>query len=144
MMKKNLRYSTERVKALRTPATPSEFISGINNLKPGLVVLYVRVSANSQDENLPHQINRLKTELEKRGFKVIAIYSETEPGWRDRRIGFERAIDNAQSAGAVVVAESVDRYRKSWVPDWNDRKRQRRLSVFDVKRLMAEADGVPL
>src|SRR6266511_2226742 len=86
----------------------------------------------------------------KRGVPLIAVFWEIVPGWEEMysdkggRLGFERAILKAKAAGAVLASASVDRFRRSWDPDWKKRKRQRRLSVFEFESLMTEADGVPL
>lgn len=140
-MKQTKLYATERIKALRTTAKPSQFISSLDALEPGPVVLYVRVSSFTHKENLPDQIAKLVAEMEKLGFLVIAIFQEVVPGWEEVRIGFEKAVLKAKDAGAVIVAESVSRYIRIL------RYRSRRFqppSVFDMRRLMAEADGVPL
>src|SRR5439155_1311483 len=128
MMKK--KYSTRRLEAIRTTAKASKYIAHINDLEPGPVVLCVRVSSVTQKDNLlPQRIN-LEWEVEKRGFWIVAVFEEIASGREEERIGFERAILEAQSAGAVVVAESVDRFRRSWF------KRDARLSVFEMNRLM--------
>jgi len=113
-------------------------------------VLYGRVSAQSQKDNQPDDLAILKMEVEKRDVPVIAVFWEIVPGWEEMysdkwsRLEFERAILKAKAAGAVIAAASVDRFRRSWDPDWKKRKRQRRLSVFEIESLMTEADGVPL
>jgi len=64
-------------------------------------------------------------------------------GYKWGRLEFERAILMAKDSGAVIAAASVDRFRRSWDPDWKKRC-QRRLSVFKIESLTTEADGVPL
>jgi DNA invertase Pin-like site-specific DNA recombinase len=92
----------------------------------------------------------LKAELEKRGFTVIAVYEEIVPGWEDMyserwgRLELERAIVRAKDAKAVLVAPSVDRFRRSWNPKWRKKQPQPPLNLFEIKRLLDEADGVQL
>lgn len=149
-MKQIRPYATELIKTVRTPAVPSKFFYSIDDLMPCPVVLYVRVSAHTQKHNLPHQISRLKTELEKRGFTVIAVYWEIVPGWEYihsewwGRLGLERAILKAKEANGLVVAESVERFRRTYDPDWKKRPQPLPLTLFDMKRLMDEAEGVQL
>jgi len=135
---KNRIYATKRIAALRTPAKNSDFIPSVNKLEPGPVVLYLRVSAPTQKDNLPPQRTNCKAAVDKRGCSVVEIIEEIASGWLEERIGFERAILAARAAGATIVAESVDRFKRSWP------KRNAPLSVFDMNRLMAEAVGVRL
>ena len=108
-------------------------------------MLYGRVSAQSQKDNQPDDLAILKMEVEKRDVPVIAVFWEIVPGWEEMysdkwsRLEFERAILKAKAAGAVIAAASVDRFRRSWDPDWKKRKRQRRLSVFEIESLMTAA-----
>jgi predicted site-specific integrase-resolvase len=100
-MKTNQRYATALIRAVRTIPKPSQFVSSIDRLRPCRVVLYLRVSARTQRDNLLHQLTRLRAELEKRGFTVIAVYQEIVPGWdymcsgrwgRLRLLGREEAL----------------------------------------------------
>ena len=102
------------IESLRTPAKPSEFISSIDQLEPGPVVAYARESTLTQKGNLPPQRSNLETQLQKRGFPVVAVIEEIASGCEEGRIGFERAILEAKSAEAFVAAETVDRFRRSW------------------------------
>src|SRR5690349_21363426 len=102
-MKKQPKYSTRLIQAIRTAAKASKYISHLDHLKPGPVVLDVRVSSPSQKDNLRPQRSNLEWEVERRGHWIVAVVEEIAPGWMDFRTGFERAILKAKSAGAVVV-----------------------------------------
>jgi DNA invertase Pin-like site-specific DNA recombinase len=141
-MKKKLIYSHQWAKDIRTPAKASEFISHLEQVKLGLAVIYVRVSSRTQMHNLQHQISTLRRELEKRGFSVIEVVQEIASGWLDSRIGFFRAITKAKAADAVVVALSVDRFRRAYRYHPSDKILP--LNVIEVEELMSEAAGVQL
>jgi DNA invertase Pin-like site-specific DNA recombinase len=149
-MKRKFRYATARVAKITTVATCSNYINSIDDLKPSPVVLYLRVSSRSQKQNLPHQIARLRAEVEKRGCWVVDVFREIVPGWEDMygekwgRQAFERAIQRAKELNAVVVAESVSRFRRSFDPTWRKGDQQPPLSVAEIEALMAEAEGVRL
>jgi predicted site-specific integrase-resolvase len=64
----------------RTNAKLSNFMSSIDDLKPRRVVIYARDSDRSQKDHLPHQIAKVKAEVEKRGSEVTYISEEIEPG----------------------------------------------------------------
>jgi hypothetical protein len=77
------------------------------------------------------------------------VISDIIPGWehvgsKRGRHEFERAVFLAKQHGAVIVAESVNRFRRPFDPDYKGRKQELPLSLFDLKRLMVEAEGVPL
>jgi transposase len=139
-------YSNARITALRTPAVLSQSISHLDNLPRGTkVVLYGRVSSDQrQKDNLPELMTNLQWEAERRGHRAVGAFQEIIPGWRKWRLEFERAVIAAKDADAVIVTESVTRFRRSWVPNWQKRRRQFPLSVFDIMQLMQEADGVKL
>jgi len=65
------------IESLRTPAKPSEFISSIDQLEPGPVVAYARESTLTQKGNLPPQRSNLETQLQKRGFPVVAVIEKS-------------------------------------------------------------------
>jgi predicted site-specific integrase-resolvase len=137
-------YSPERVTALKTPADPSKYICSIDQVAPrSRAVSYARESSQTQKDNLPHQVNNLKMETEKCGHKVIAEFKQVVYGWDiENQTALEWAILKAKAAGAFVVAESVDRFRRCWRYRKTDKMLP--LNVFEMKQLMAEADGVQL
>jgi len=150
-MKEKRICGTALFKALRTYPKPSRYIPSIDDFAPGtLVVLYGRCSRRSQKNNLLHQLENMKRELEKRGLIVIAVYWEIVPGWeradseRWGRHALDCAIAKARHANAVVVTESVDRFRRSYRRDWKPGQPQPPLNALDLKWLMDEAAGVRL
>jgi hypothetical protein len=126
MMKRTTRYATALFRAVRARPKPSKYISSIDQLPPGLVVLYGRVSSRSQKKKLLRQVNHLKRELEARGFTVIAVYCEIVPGWeyacsgRWGRVKFECAI----TALRLQLLEQVQER------DW------RKLPNEEIRRLL--------
>src|SRR4051794_39404833 len=109
---KRYRYATVRLKAVRTLARCSEFIRSLDELKLQLVVLYLRVSAHTQKANLVHQRSNLMKELKKRGFVVIAVFEEIVSGDAECQPQLDLALFKAKVTGAILVAESVDRFRR--------------------------------
>ena len=141
MMKK--KYSTRRLEAIKTTAVASQYIAHIENLDPGPVVLYVRVSRRHQDCHLEDQQADLTRKSERRGHDVIGLFKETASGWADYRTMLQLAVLEADRAGAVVVAESVDRFIRH--PEFNPKTNPEVLpTVFDFERLMADAANVKL
>jgi hypothetical protein len=145
-----MQYSTKRLEAIKTSAKASEFIRHIDDLKPCKVILYVRESSKSQKRNLKDQISNAKAQLEQKSFVVDATtVEEIVAGWEDTtskrgRFGFERAVLLAKKHGAIVVAESFDRFRRSFVYQWKKGCYQPPLTMLEMDRLMQEADGVQL
>jgi DNA invertase Pin-like site-specific DNA recombinase len=140
-MKEKLVYSTERIKALRTPAIYSEFIHVFDELKAKRVVVYSRESSPSQYDHLKHQTLGLMSKLKEVGWTIIGIEEEvakcwwnSETGFCCSRSGFYRAIMKAKSCGAVVVAECVNRFFRV----------KGTSTVFDLKQFQLETDGVQL
>ncbi|MDA1275861.1 MAG: recombinase family protein [Verrucomicrobia bacterium] len=86
-----IKYSTKRIDAIKTLGIASDYIAHIDGIKPGPVVLYVRVSRRHQDESLPAQETNLQRELQSRGFSVLEVFMETASGWAGDRIQLERA-----------------------------------------------------
>src|SRR5437867_2667622 len=85
------KYSTWRKEAIRTTAKASQYISHIFDLKPGPVMLFLRVSDRHQNCHLNHSEAELSWELEIKGNNVIGVFKETGPGWADDRIELEWA-----------------------------------------------------
>ena len=99
---KQIRVATALFKALRTIPKLSDCIPSIDDFEPCGVVIIARESWPTQKDNLPSQIQRVVTEVEGRGFWVVAICSEIVPGWETADSGsrgrhdFERAILKAK------------------------------------------------
>jgi Resolvase, N terminal domain len=152
-MKSNSRRASKGIVERHAEAKLSNYFQPIENIKPGPVVLVVRVSSRSQkdNQNLDNQESRGKAILERLGFTVVKVFRETVPGWKKmfkkdvlQRSVLRKAFLLARKLGCPVVAESADRFRRRWVRDWKDRRKQLPLRVRDVERLMQEADGVCL
>jgi DNA invertase Pin-like site-specific DNA recombinase len=150
-MKNKRNYATKLTDAIRALVKPSDFILFLDSLEVGtLVVLYIRVSSRSQAVNLRDSMENLRREVARRGLVVLGAYREIVPGWEEMhgdkwgRRAFEKAVYKAQAASAVVVAESVDRFRRAFSPKWRENHRQASLTVMEMKRLMDEVDGVRL
>jgi len=140
---KHYRYSDWRIKALRTAAKASHYIAHIYNLNPCLVVLFIRVSGPGQREHLAHVEALLRWELERRGFEVVGVFKEIVTGSSDDRRTLERAILEADRLGAVLVAESADRFLRH--PEFHPIHHPDLLpTVFDFERLMADVGNVQL
>ncbi len=142
MMKK--KYS-RLIEAIRTPAKASDYIAHIDDLEPGLVVPYGRVSRRQQQRKgkLNHQIADLTSELERRGHDVTDGFKETASGWADDRTTLQLAILEAERVGAVVMAESADRFIRH--PEFNPKTNPDILpTVYEFERLMIEAANVQL
>jgi len=144
-----MQYSTKRLKAIKTSVKASEFIRSIDALKPCKVILYARESSKAQKPNLEDQISNGKAKLERKGFTVVEICREIIPAWEEAtsergRFKLERAVLLAKEHGAIVVAESLDRFRRTFVYQWKKGEFQPPLTAYEMNRLMEEADGVPL
>jgi DNA invertase Pin-like site-specific DNA recombinase len=137
-MKKNKKYATERVKALRTPAKLSDYFFHFEKLEPMPLGLYVRESSRSQKNNLPFQRTNLEANVVKPDFSVFGVYEEIIPGWAEERRGFECAVLEAFTVGGAVVAECVNRLIR------HRRKLDTFFTVFEMKELMSQVAGVPL
>jgi DNA invertase Pin-like site-specific DNA recombinase len=140
-MKSNKGYASAYWKAITTLADVSNSIWSIHKLAPRLAVIYARVSTRAQREKLQHQIQFVADELRRLGFEVIAIFQEEENGWVEGRPEFTWAVATAKRHGAVLVAQTVNRFwRNEGEPDdkWSP------LSVFALNQLLAEANGVQL
>lgn len=141
------KYATQRVEALRTPATPSKDILHIDRLPPGTpVVLLGRASTqtNRQEKSPEDQIKNLKHELEKRSFKIIDDVPEfaARDAEYEHRSKLERALLIAEKHNAVVVAESMDRFIGCF--GYRKRRNPAPLDVFSIRRLLEMAVGVRL
>ena len=136
-------YATERIEAIKTNGVASKFIRSIEEIEPGPVVLYVRVSRSQQKKRgtLARQRDDLEWESERRGFHVLAVFEETASGWADDRVRFECAAVAAEEAGAVLVADSTDRFIRSFA---FKRDGKAEPSVLEFRDLSACAGGVTM
>lgn len=146
-MRTKWNYANRRLKELRTIAILSESILHVNAIKGTPVVLYLRVSARNQTDNLQHQKAELIAAVKQKDCPIVGIFEEVVSGWleavsdyNESRAEFFRAILKAKQTGAVVVALSMDRFYR--------RRRHHGkllpLTVFHLKRLLLNADGVNL
>ena len=100
-------------------AKASQFIAYLRDLvreTPNLkAVLYLRVSGRNQNSygNRRAAERRLRRELKKLGVQVIAVFREVGSGWRSDLLRREAAALYARKYGAVLVAESADRFLRS-------------------------------
>jgi predicted site-specific integrase-resolvase len=121
---KQIRVATAWFKSGRIIPKNSNYFAFIDSLKPCCVVIYARVSHYGQRANLRYQIQWLKAALERRGFTVIAVYEEIVPGWEsmdaefDLRSAFMSAVHKAIATNSIIVAVSVDRFKRSLRDRW--------------------------
>ncbi|MHC4124663.1 MAG: recombinase family protein [Planctomycetota bacterium] len=80
------------------------------------VVLFARVSARAMKYkgNLQGQVSKLKDRLKQyKNVSVIAEIRDIASGWKEERSGLQEAVEVALRKGAVILAESTDRYIRS-------------------------------
>jgi DNA invertase Pin-like site-specific DNA recombinase len=140
---KKLKYSTLRVRALRTPAINSTHFSVADGLKPQPVGLYVRASSRGQRRNLKLQTAELREAAKERGFHVVSVIEVIESGYGRGRVGLAEAVDQTKKAGAtVLLAWAVNRF---WRPlDYKRGDKDSQLTEFDIRELKFETDGLTL
>lgn len=131
------------------PAQCSHYITHLDSLKPGPVVLYLRVSDRAQKKHLKGQKKNLFGYLTKRGFAVVAIFKEIVSGCAEKRACLERTALKAIDAGAVLVAESGCRFlrAKKFYRDSNGKERldQKGIpTVAEMERLKRLTRGAQL
>lgn len=118
----------QRLEKEPRPGTASDFIRHFASLirnwpvtKVVKVVLYCRVSVRQNKKHLKHQEEKLSAAIDRiretRIVVVIARIHETISGWKvdaeDDRPLFVAAIAKARKHGAVVLAETPDRFIRS-------------------------------
>ncbi len=94
----------------------SRFIAHLSTRKHKRIFLLARVSTSKQNvtKNARDQIRWMRHEAELRGFEVVGHQrAVTNGSLRDDTIHFELAAKRARELGAVLVAESVDRFIRS-------------------------------
>jgi hypothetical protein len=138
---KKRRCATRRAEALRTNATASSFVTHVDAGEPGRVILYLRVSSPAQADRLTTQEENLRRQLENKGCSVVAVYREIGSGWAEDRTKLERAALRATEVGAVLAAESVCRFLRSFSYQ-EDRKAL--PNMFDMARLVDLVHGAKL
>jgi hypothetical protein len=141
----------QRIQSKALPLDPgkaSDFIAHLPDaVTAGVpVVLYVRVSSRTQGKkrNLFSQLRTSRRQLETLGLKVVAMFRDIASGWQwEDRPGLRNAIQLAKKGGAIVVAESTDRFiRSEAFHTKNNPGAQPTQDEF--RRLQRIADGVPL
>jgi DNA invertase Pin-like site-specific DNA recombinase len=103
------------------------------------------VSGRSQRQrhNLENQRDGLREEVERRGGIVIAKFREVVSGWDSDRPVLAAAIEKAKESGAILLAESADRFIRS--KDFHTRKNPGALpSVAEFEELKRITAGVVL
>jgi DNA invertase Pin-like site-specific DNA recombinase len=131
------------------PGTASNYIRHLPALlKAGLVscvVLYCRVSGWAQFRrgNAEDQEAYLRQLLEPLGIEVVEVFKEVGPGWDLCRSQISEAIASARKHGAVVLAESPDRFLRS--EHFHSKENQDALPTeAQFEELGRLADGVVL
>jgi DNA invertase Pin-like site-specific DNA recombinase len=113
-----------------------------------VVILYLRVSARSQDHNgnLQNQKRVLRRRLKKLGIPVIDCFSEVISGWMtDHHLGaLRQAVRKArQLENTVILAVSADRCLRS--RDFHTKNNPDALpTITEYERLKKLTRGVPL
>jgi hypothetical protein len=103
-----------------TPPRPSMHIRYAKELsreRPGQkAILCVRVSSKNQErnDNRADQEANLRSEAEKLGFEVIDVLLLTKRGSDEERTRLELTVERARRIGAILLAESPDRFIRSW------------------------------
>jgi len=108
------RWPVERAFASCEPGKASEYIRGLDAIKPGTkVILICRVSEREQrrKRNLDDQERHLRRVME--GLSAIVVYcvKEVMSGWSPHWLA--RHADAAKRHEAVLVAESASRFVRS-------------------------------
>jgi DNA invertase Pin-like site-specific DNA recombinase len=150
MMKK--KYSTRLLEAIRTPAKASNYIAHVDHLQPCRVVVLCRVSIPCNKGHLDDQDSNLSWEFERMGFDIVGVFKEVASGDAEDRITLELAALKAKELGAVLVAESTNRFVRSFCYKREDILREvekpRRIAispnVMDFERFLDLVHGAKL
>lgn len=92
---------------------PSELIHFLEDLQSVVaVVLYLRVSSHKQNwkGNLDSQEKNLRELMDSMGIEVVAVFRAEAFGWDCDRRELEEACRVAKEHGAIVLAETTDRF----------------------------------
>lgn len=117
--KSTARRRVERLFPNSAPGLACRWLHALDELPPSRAVILARVSSWTQafNDNLAPQLDFIRQRCLARGFEAIAIYSEVGAGWRSGREldrgRLRAAIEVARERGAIVVAESTDRFIRS-------------------------------
>ncbi len=71
------------------------------NSQPIKVVAYARVSTG--DQNLDNQLDEIKAEVERRGWKLTAVHTDIISGAKDTRPGLGELLCQVESGEVDVV-----------------------------------------
>jgi DNA invertase Pin-like site-specific DNA recombinase len=133
----------------RSPVVPaSNYIDALDDVPPGTpIVGYHRVSRCEQERhgNLDDGIAELRRKLEDRGYDVIDVVGEVNPGWQldypDDRPGLMRAMALGLKHGAPVCALSMCRLLR---PARYAHDRSALPTQHDYERLCQLTEGLRL
>ncbi len=143
----------EKILRREDPLSPlgaaSDYIEDIDDLLSQdtclRVVIFCRVSRREQDRtgNLQKQIAWVRAWLWTHNVVVLAVVWDVASGWKEERVEFKRAVQLAKKCGAVVVAESMDRFIRS--RKFNTKTaRDAWPTEHEFASLKEDADGVTL
>jgi len=134
------------------PARASNYLHWLKNYNrehPDMkVVLYLRVSARSQDHNgnLWNQERVLRRKLKKLGIPIVGCYSEVGSGWNtDHILGdLRQAVREAKNhENAVILATSADRFLRN--KDFHTQTNPNALpTIAEFEKLRKLTRSVPL
>lgn len=123
------------------PGTARWLISTVN-LQPGdAVVLWCRVSHESQTSHLDDQERQLRELVEQHGARTVSAVCHVGPGTDPTPL--RSAVAIARRCNAVVLAESTDRFIRS-ARFHSTRRPNVRASDHDLRRLAEITRGVRL
>lgn len=128
---------------LWTSGLCSNYIKSFRQLKSGtLVVLVCRVSSYKQNKNrnLQDQRNKLYGKVTSLGCIVVYEHLYVGSGWKPF---LEPAVERAHKYGAVIVAESTDRFVRTRRYH-SSKNPNARLSEWNLRILRETAEGVEL
>ncbi len=120
----------------------SQHLAHVDNLKPGRVVIYCRVSRWHQ--NLEKQAANVTCEFEKMGFDVVTVLVEVASADAEDRVKLELAAIKAKQAEAILVAASTDRFLRGFRLDGENRRITVSPNALDWERFLALVDGAKL
>ena len=107
-------------------------------------ILWVRTSSKSQARMNNHEDQRaaLRANAEALGFKIVLDDPWIGSGRNGDRVRFELTIEKAQKLGAILLAESTDRFIRSWW--WSKRKQYVQPTEVEWETFIALTRGVVL
>ena len=129
----------------RNKAPASNFFTPLDHIPRGHVknaVILLRVSSESQKSNLRYQDYGIKRKLKKKGIKVVKTVEEVASGKQIDRPKFRRAVKLATKYGAIIVAESNDRFLRS--AKYSKTNQDATPTEDEFRELMRVTQGVQL